>query len=233
MIKELEQLSREELELLLSFQTELDNELDQGMASGEHISIQLKNALTLLCDKLRVYEGHSNLPSFGFTGVIFFDHFRDVSIVITNHLSRKESLKKLYNLLSEENLFNLSQKEMEENDWNPLISIMEDKLCLFGSRIMLYRLEVSDRYLGYVFMEISSPTVFHKTILNYFSAKIDTGIYAYNKMVFERLKADGLAHIDNILDTELTLNEKYYEIPQVSGNNNPCQFRLFNHSIGR
>lgn len=212
MIKTLEQLSREELELLLSFQMELDKLLDQGMAAGEHISLQLKSALILLCDKLRLYEGHISTPSFGFTGVIYSDHFRDVSIVITNHLSRKDSLIKLQGILSEEALLTITREETEENEWKPLLSIMKDRENFFGKKIMLYRLEVSDRFLGYVFMEISSPTVFHKTLLGYFSAKIDTAIYAYNKMVFERLKSDGLSHINNILDTELTLNEKYYEI---------------------
>lgn len=212
MIKELEQLSREELELLLSFQTELDKVLDQGMAAGEHINLQLKSALALLCDKLRIYEGHFSLPSFGFTGTIFFDHFRDVSIVITNHLSKKDSLVKLYNLLTEEGLLDISREQMEEAEWNPLILLMKDRDNFFGKKMMLFRLEVSDRFLGYVFMEISSPTVFHKTILNYFAAKIDTGIYSYNKMIYERLKSDGLTHIDSIMDTELTLSEKYYEI---------------------
>ena len=212
MIKELEQLSREELELLLSFQTELDNLLDRGMAEGEHINLQLKGALTLLCEKLRIYEGHVSLPSFNFTGVIFYDHFRDVSIVITNHLCKKDSLIKLHNLLSEEDLIKISQAEMEENEWKPLISVMKDMGNFTGKKMMLHRLEVFDRFLGYMFMEIAAPTLFHRTILSHFTAKIDTAIYSYNSMVYERLKSDGLTHIDNILDTELTLNEKYYEI---------------------
>ena len=212
MIKALEKLNREELELLLEFQLNLDKLLDKGMVNRQDIEIQIKEALQLLGDTLRIHNGYSSVPLFSIMGVVFLDHFDDPNIVILNHLSKKEAFRKLQTMLREENLVSNIPDEMDKHNWRQMILDLKDRETYYGDSLTFNRLEVSGQFLGFVFAGLSNPGHFHKTVFSHFAGKLDTDIFAYNKMIFEKIKSDGQERINSILDSDMHLDEKYHEV---------------------
>lgn len=224
-------LGREDLEIILDFGKNLDLLLDENMTRDAGLESAISRGVSCLSRELCRVSGRENVVR-----ILFLDHFGDPVALSSENLTGKEEMAGLLDLLknidavgedtSPDDLEKIKQEIRQLRDRLGVFDnsyVFEKKVSggLFPRKltsdsadrsVLAARLEVHDRFLGFVLLEMNEPGDLHRELLDRFAGKIDTDIYAHNRMMLEKLKNEGLKYIDGVFDSDLPLPEKYYQV---------------------
>jgi len=227
MLKKFEKLSKRELMLLLDYQLELDELLDKAMIDGLDIKVQIRETARLTGKYLDIYRGNNGEKANESLWVLFFDHLRDPVIITSEDITGEEIVDSFLDLLEKERLVpgnvvrawkkdpDLRYKDTSLSRVESWMSEMMKRMeadTLENDRIVLKELKVHHRFLGFVMWVGTDPDHFISKILKQFARKIDTDIFSHNRMMFEKIKSDGFEEINRILDSDLSMSDKYKEV---------------------